>query len=55
VSGYGHEQDVRQSLAAGFSNHLVKPIDLPRLLEAIDAAVVAAGACALRTDIRGDD
>ena len=39
VSGYGTESDVRRSLASGFSAHLVKPIDVPRLLTAIrDAA-----------------
>jgi PAS domain S-box-containing protein len=27
VTGYGHEKDREQSLAAGFNHHLVKPID----------------------------
>jgi CheY-like chemotaxis protein len=35
VSGYGMEEDVRQTREAGFSEHLVKPIDLPRLQAAI--------------------
>ncbi len=41
LSGYGQEQDVRQSLAAGFSAHIVKPTDLRKLRETI--AVVAGG------------
>ncbi len=35
MSGFGMEEDVRQSLAAGFSEHLVKPIKIPQLLTAI--------------------
>jgi PAS domain S-box-containing protein len=35
VSGYGMEEDVRQSLAAGFSHHLTKPINLARLQQLI--------------------
>jgi signal transduction histidine kinase len=35
VSGYGMEEDVRQTREAGFSEHLVKPIDLPKLQAAI--------------------
>ncbi|MDB5793253.1 MAG: hybrid sensor histidine kinase/response regulator [Massilia sp.] len=31
VSGYGQEQDRRQALAAGFSDHLVKPVDFDAL------------------------
>jgi PAS domain S-box-containing protein len=32
VSGYGQEQDRRQSREAGFDHHLVKPVDLDALL-----------------------
>jgi CheY-like chemotaxis protein len=32
VTGYGQERDRRQALAAGFSHHLVKPVDPPQLL-----------------------
>lgn len=31
VSGYGSDQDFRQSKDAGFSEHLVKPVELSRL------------------------
>ena len=33
VSGYGQEQDRRRALEAGFSHHLVKPVDFDRLAE----------------------
>jgi CheY-like chemotaxis protein len=35
MSGYGSDEDVRQSRAAGFAGHLTKPVDLPTLEEAI--------------------
>jgi PAS domain S-box-containing protein len=35
MSGYGSEDDVRQSLAAGYDEHLTKPVDIQRLEEAI--------------------
>jgi CheY-like chemotaxis protein len=35
VSGFGTEQDVIEARAAGFSEHLTKPINLERLEEAI--------------------
>ncbi|HET9212246.1 MAG TPA: MASE1 domain-containing protein [Thermoanaerobaculia bacterium] len=31
LSGYGMEEDVRQSLEAGFERHLTKPVSLPQL------------------------
>lgn len=39
LSGYGQEQDVQQSHDAGFVIHLVKPVSLPKLAEAITRAV----------------
>jgi two-component system CheB/CheR fusion protein len=36
LSGYGTEADVQASKDAGFSAHLVKPVDLDELLAAID-------------------
>jgi CheY-like chemotaxis protein len=33
VTGYGHDSDRRQSLAAGFAHHLVKPADTNRLAD----------------------
>jgi CheY-like chemotaxis protein len=35
LSGYGMEEDVLKSLAAGFERHLTKPIDLQALQAAI--------------------
>ena len=35
VSGYGSEQDVQESLEAGFSAHLVKPVEFDTLCSAI--------------------
>jgi PAS domain S-box-containing protein len=35
MSGYGSEEDVRMSLEAGFAEHLTKPVDLARLLAAV--------------------
>jgi signal transduction histidine kinase/ActR/RegA family two-component response regulator len=35
MSGYGMHEDRRRSHEAGFSEHLVKPIDLPQLISAI--------------------
>jgi signal transduction histidine kinase/ActR/RegA family two-component response regulator len=35
LSGYGMEEDVRQSREAGFDRHLVKPVPLPALEQAI--------------------
>ena len=32
ITGYGHESDRRQSLAAGFAHHLVKPADIDQLV-----------------------
>lgn len=47
MSGYGMEEDIRRSREAGFSEHLVKPIDVPELIAAIRRVaashVVAAG------------
>jgi nitrogen-specific signal transduction histidine kinase/ActR/RegA family two-component response regulator len=42
LSGYGMEADVRESLAAGFAEHLTKPVDLERL-EAALRRLVAGG------------
>jgi CheY-like chemotaxis protein len=33
LTGWGQEQDVRQSKAAGFDHHLVKPPDIAKLRE----------------------
>jgi PAS domain S-box-containing protein len=36
LSGYGQRQDLDASRRAGFAMHLVKPVDLPRLLALLD-------------------
>jgi PAS domain S-box-containing protein len=45
LSGHGQPTDIERSLAAGFTAHLVKPIELERLL-ALLAPMVAASAAA---------
>ena len=42
VTGFGTEDDRARSLAAGFVEHLVKPVDLDHLFRALQAAPVAA-------------
>jgi PAS domain S-box-containing protein len=37
MSGFGTEDDVQRSREAGFHTHLVKPVDVHRVAEAIDA------------------
>ncbi len=37
LSGFGSEEDIRKSKAAGFAEHLVKPIDFGRLTKVIAA------------------
>ena len=36
LTGYGRQEDVTRSRQAGFARHLVKPVEFPRLLEAIE-------------------
>lgn len=43
LSGYGQEQDLRQSREAGFARHLVKPVDLMALEAAIHDLTSLAG------------
>ena len=42
LTGYGQEEDRRNALAAGFDFHLVKSVDVSRLLEVIDLCGKAA-------------
>jgi CheY-like chemotaxis protein/two-component sensor histidine kinase len=44
VTGYGHDSDRRQSLAAGFAHHLVKPADTGRLASILAGIGKAPGA-----------
>ena len=39
LSGYGMEDDVRRSREAGFVQHLVKPVNKHRLMQAIRQAL----------------
>ena len=41
VSGFGMEEDLRRSRAAGFHEHLVKPVDIDKLKAAIARAAAA--------------
>ncbi|WP_343025194.1 PAS domain S-box protein [Massilia sp. MP_M2] len=43
LSGYGQPQDVAASQAAGFSRHLVKPVDIPYLLALLDTLAPGPG------------
>jgi two-component system CheB/CheR fusion protein len=40
LSGYGMDRDIQRSRAAGFDAHVVKPIDVDRLLETIHRVAV---------------
>jgi signal transduction histidine kinase len=40
ISGFGSEEDRRRSLDAGFSEHLIKPVSLPRLEEVLRRLLV---------------
>jgi CheY-like chemotaxis protein len=35
LTGFGQEEDRRQSLAAGFDHHMVKPVDMKALREVL--------------------
>jgi len=43
ISGYGQPADRSRSAAAGFSEHLVKPVDLATLQDAISRASLEPG------------
>ncbi len=43
LSGYGMEEDVRQSLEAGFARHLTKPVSLPQLQATLREVAGAGG------------
>ena len=42
LSGYGAEEDIRQSRAAGFAEHLVKPVNIAALRTAIRRCAFAS-------------
>jgi CheY-like chemotaxis protein len=37
MTGYGRSEDRAQALAAGFDDHLAKPVDPERLLQLVSA------------------
>jgi CheY-like chemotaxis protein len=39
ISGYGMEEDIQKSFASGFGNHLLKPIRIEQLDQAIRQVV----------------
>jgi CheY-like chemotaxis protein len=43
VSGYGMSEDIQLSHEAGFAEHLVKPVDLKRLEEAMVRVLAGGG------------
>ena len=50
MSGFGSEEDLRQSREAGFFDHLTKPIDLNRLDEAIRGATEGEASRTAKTE-----
>jgi CheY-like chemotaxis protein len=47
MTGYGEEQHQRASSEAGFSQHLVKPVEAKKLLELLAALISPAGAASV--------
>ena len=43
ITGYGQPEDKKNALAAGFDQHFVKPVEIAKLLAAIDGVTVALG------------
>ena len=43
MSGYGMDEDIRRSREAGFTEHLVKLIEIPQLIAAIRRVVENRG------------
>jgi len=41
LSGYGQDQDIQQSLEAGFVAHVLKPVDMDRLLAVLEEVGLA--------------
>lgn len=42
VTGYGQESDRKNTLAAGFDHHLVKPVDTRRLVRILSDIAIAS-------------
>ncbi len=43
LSGFGMDDDIQQSLAAGFAEHLTKPVDITTLRDALERITASAG------------
>lgn len=54
VSGYGDTEHLRQSLEAGFDDHLVKPVTPRRLLDLLDRVRIAVATSLRLIDISDD-
>ena len=48
ISGYGMPQDIADARAAGFSAHLVKPVQFPELRKTLESLIPQARAASLR-------
>jgi CheY-like chemotaxis protein len=49
LTGWGQEEDRRQSIEAGFNAHLVKPVDYDALAELLASLPSAGDASSMRT------
>ncbi|MFC7518283.1 ATP-binding protein [Herbaspirillum sp. GCM10030257] len=49
LTGYGQEADRHRALQAGFNVHMVKPVNIPKLLDEIDRLVVHGDSEAVRS------
>jgi len=36
ISGYGTKQDIQRSLASGFSEHIIKPLKMPQVIDSLN-------------------
>ena len=43
ITGYGQESDVRLAREAGFDEHLVKPVDFPKIKELLTMLLTSPG------------
>ena len=53
VTGWGDEDDIRRSREAGFDGHLVKPVELDKLMELLSSVALDRGPFPRRTNPNG--